>query len=85
MKSMLLAEKKHESVLKRMLDGMTELFSNVLEEELNNKQALLILNAALAIFVTLMSGCMPMWCTGVGLIWMVHALTLCKKAGLGEE
>ena len=85
MKSMLITKKKHASVLREMLNGLTKVFSSVLEEELTNKQTLLILNAILAIITTLVSGCLPMWCTGVSLIWMVHALALCKKAGLGDE
>ena len=85
MKSMLLTEKKHESVLKRMLNGMTALFSAVVEEELTNKQTLLIINAILAILVTVFAEGMPMRFTGICLIWMVHALHMCKKAGLGDE
>ncbi len=85
MKNMLITEKTPVTILKRMLNSMTALFSCVLEEELSNKQALLILNAILALIFTLVSGGMPIWCTGLGLIWTFHSLTLCKKAGLGDE
>ncbi len=85
MENMTFAKTKKTSALKNMLNGLTALFSAVVEEELTNKQTLLILNAITATLVTVFAVGMPLWFTGVSLIWMIHSLHLCKKAGLGEK
>lgn len=85
MESMSISNLKKSSEYGSTLTGIAKVFSAVMEEEINPKQALLIINVILAAIVTVFAIGMPLWFTGLSLLWLWLGLHLCKKAGLGEE
>lgn len=76
-------EKRIES--KSLMTVIADIFSAVMEEQITPKQARLILNAIFALIVTVFTVGMPLWFNFLSFAWMIHALWLCKKNGLGEE
>ena len=85
MESMSISNLNKKTEYGKTLASIAKVFSDVLEEEINPKQSLYILNAILAAIVTVFAIGMPLWFTGLSLLWLWLGLHLCKKAGLGEE
>ena len=85
MESMSISNLKKGAENSSTLISIAKVFSDVMEEDITPKQALLIINVILAAIVTVFAIGMPVWFTGLSLLWLWHGLHLCKKAGLGEE
>ncbi len=61
------------------------LFSAVLEEDVTPHQAACLLNAIMALLVTVFAMAMPMLFRVLCFAWFATALWQCKRAGLGDD
>ena len=59
-------------------------FSEVMEEHITPRQALSIVNAVLALILTVFSLAVPMMLRILCVAWLFVALRQCKREGLGE-
>ncbi len=85
MESMTLTKHGKRNAQTSALDAIASLFSSVLEEHVTPKQALLIINAILAVITAVFTVGMPFWFNVLTVGWVAHALRLCKREGLGVE
>lgn len=63
---------------------LAAVFSEVMEEHITPRQALCIVNAVLALILTVFSLAVPMMLRILCIAWLFVALRQCKREGLGE-
>lgn len=74
--------KKAMNLFNTTLTHVSQNYSSIVGEKLNNKQTLLILNAQTAFFFTVFPIACPVYIRIICLIWLVTALLQCKKSGI---
>ena len=65
--------------------ALAVLFSDVMDEQITPRQALCIVNAVLALLVTVFSLAVPMLFRLLCIVWLLVALRQCKAEGLGQD